>query len=64
MKPKMMLKWADEKKARPITRKDAADKIRKNRLAEKSLRIVVRRKHGETYITSDFLGVGLCIFRA
>ncbi|SOE48067.1 hypothetical protein [Orrella dioscoreae] len=60
----MMLKWADEKNARPISRQDAAATILKNRRAHKSLRVVVRRKQGETYIASDFLGVGCCIFRA
>ena len=62
-KPAMMLKWADEKAARPISRKLAADTIRGNRRACPELRIKVVRKHGETYIASDFLGVGCVIFR-
>jgi hypothetical protein len=63
-KPNMLLKWADEKEARPISRCDAADAIRKNRRQPKELRVRVLRKHGETYIASDFLGVGCVIYRA
>lgn len=63
-KPAMMLKWQDEKKAQPINRATAAAIIRKNRGAAKELRIKVQRKHGETYISSTFLGVACCIYRA
>lgn len=64
IKPAMMLKWQDEKQARPISRTDAAATIRLNRRADRALRILVQRKHAETYISSTFLGVACCIFRA
>jgi hypothetical protein len=60
----MMLKWADEKAAQPISRALAAKTIRGNRRQPRELRVRVVRKHGETYIASDFLGVGCVIFRA
>jgi hypothetical protein len=63
-KPAMMLKWQDEQIAQPINRATAAATIRKNRRAPRELRIKVQRKHGETYISSTFLGVACCIFRA
>jgi len=63
-KPAMMLKWQDEKNAQPINRATAAATIRKNRRANPALRIKVKRKHGETYISSTFLGIACCIFRA
>lgn len=63
-KPAMMLKWQDEASARPISRATAAATIRKNRRAASELRINVKRKHGETYISSKFLGVACCIYRA
>jgi len=63
-KPSMMLKWADEKNAQPISRELAAETIRKNRKSPPQLRVQVFRKYGETYITSDFLGVGCVIFRS
>lgn len=62
-KPQMMLKWHDEKNARPISRATAAATIWKNRRAPKELRIVVQRRYGETYISSTFLGIACCIFR-
>ena len=63
-KPAMLLKWADEKKAHPISRDLAAKTIRGNRKQPRELRVRVLRKHGETYIASDFLGVGCVIYRA
>lgn len=63
-KPAMMLKWADESSAKPISRSQAAQAIRDNRRQPAALRVVVSRKYGETYITSAFLGVGCVIFRA
>lgn len=63
-KPEMMLKWQDEPEAQPISRASAAATIRKNRRAPKELRVRVQRKHGETYISSTFLGVACCIYRS
>lgn len=63
-KPAMMLKWQDEKSARPINRAGAAATIRKNRRAPKEWRVKVQRKHGDIYISSTFLGVACCIYRA
>lgn len=63
-KPKMMLKWADEQSANPISRSDAARNIRANRRSGAALGVKVVRKHGETYIASQKLGVACCIFRA
>lgn len=63
-KPEMLLKWADEKEARPISRALAASTIRANRRQPRELRVKVVRRHGETYIASDFLGIGCVIFRA
>ena len=63
-KPTMFLKWADEECARPISREDAAKTIKGNRKQPRELRVKVTRRHGETYIASDFLGVGCVIFRA
>ena len=63
-KPAMVLKWQDEKTARPISRASAAELIRKNRLAPKDMKVTVRRKHKETHIGSAFLGVACCIYRA
>lgn len=63
-KPAMLLKWEGETSARPISRASAAATIRKNRSAAPQLRIKVQRKHGETYISSTFLGVACCIYRA
>lgn len=62
-KPEMLLKWADERSARPISRADAAATIVGNRRANPSLRISVRRMSGDTYIASEFLGVSCCIYR-
>lgn len=63
-KPALLLKWADEEEGRPISRQHAAEAIRKNRRQPKELRVRVTRKHGDTYITSDFLGVGCVIYRS
>lgn len=63
-KPQMLLKWADEKRAQPIARTLAAKVIRGNRNQPASLRVRVERRHGETYIASDFLNVGCVIYRA
>ena len=63
-KPAMLLKWQDESHANPIDRIKAAHIIRENRRANRALRIVVKRMHGETYIGSDFLNVACCIYRA
>jgi hypothetical protein len=63
-KPQMMLKWADEQRAQPISRHLAAKTIRGNRKQRSELRVRVSRKYGETYIASDFLGVACVIFRA
>lgn len=62
-KPQMLLKWADEKNAQPISRDLAAKTIRGNRKQPRELRVEVTRKYGETYIASDFLGVGCVIYR-
>ena len=64
MKPAMMLKWEDEAQAQPIARDDAASTIRKNRRQPAALRVRVTRRHGETYIASQFLGVACVIYRA
>lgn len=64
MKPQMLLKWADEKTAQPIDRELAAKTIRRNRRQPKALRVQVFRKHGDTYIVSQFLNVGCVIYRA
>jgi hypothetical protein len=63
-KPEMMLKWANEKEPNPISRKEAADVIRKNRRQPKELQIKVRRLYGETYIASPFFNIACCIFKA
>lgn len=63
-KPAMLLKWADEKHAQPISRDLAAKTIRDNRKQPAALRVKVTRKYRDTYITSDFLGVGCVIYRA
>jgi hypothetical protein len=63
MKPKMLLKWADEKNPQPISRASAAATIRKNR-HRGALRVRVFRKFGDTYIVSQFLNVGCVIYRA
>jgi hypothetical protein len=64
-KPAMLLKWADEQNANPIARDDAAQIIRKNRRRQaRELRVRVFRKWGDTYIASEFLGVGCVIYRA
>jgi len=62
-KPGMVLQWHGEA-PQLIARDQAARVIRGNRRADPSLRIRVKRKHRETYIASDFLGVGCCIGRA
>jgi hypothetical protein len=62
-KPQMMLKWADEKNARPISRELAAKTIRGNRKQPAALRVKVVRKYRDTYIASDFLGVACVIYR-
>jgi hypothetical protein len=62
-KPAMMLMWRNER-PQPIERHIAAKIIRGNRRAAPELRIVVQRKHRETYITSTFLNAGCCIHRA
>ena len=64
MKPAMMLRWDDEAQGRPIDRTDAARTIRKNRRQPAELRVRVQRRHGETYIASQFLGVACVIYRA
>ena len=64
-KPAMLLKWADEQNPNPIARDDAAQTIRKNRRRQaRELRVRVFRKWGDTYIVSEFLGVGCVIYRA
>ena len=62
-KPSMLLKWADEPLPRPISRADAAHNIRKNRSADPALQIEVKRRHGDTFISSRFLGVGCVIYK-
>jgi hypothetical protein len=59
-KQQVELKWHGEK-AQPIERAEAARIIRGNRRQRKELRINVFRKHGDTYIVSDFLNVACCI---
>nr|WDE72670.1 hypothetical protein [Cupriavidus gilardii] len=66
MKPKMVLQWHNEA-PKPIARESAAHNIRANRAKMRAghpHRIRVFRQHGETYIVSEFLGVGCCIGRA
>lgn len=63
MRPEMMLKWQDEENARPISREIAASIIKKNRNSDKGLRIKVKRKYREIYISSTVLNVACCIFR-
>ena len=63
-KPSMLLKWADEGRAQPISRELAARTIRGNRRQPAALRVRVMRRHGETYIASDFLGVACVIYKA
>ncbi|ARK86081.1 MULTISPECIES: hypothetical protein [Burkholderia] len=62
-KPQMMLRWNDGEE-QAITRAKAAREIRKNRNAHPALGVRVFRKFRETYIVSEFLGVGCCIHRA
>ena len=62
-KPKVMLRW-DDGEEQVISRQDAAREIRKNRNAHPALGVRVFRKFRETYIVSDFLDVGCCIYRA
>jgi hypothetical protein len=64
-KQAMVFQWHGEK-PQPIDRTEAAQLIRGNRRQAKAhpeLRITVCRKYRETYIASDFLGVGCCIGR-
>jgi hypothetical protein len=65
-KQAMVLQWHGEK-PQPISRETAARVIRGNRRQSREcpqLRIKVVRRYRETYIASDFLGVGCCIGRA
>ncbi|MBR8123255.1 hypothetical protein KDW39_08845 [Burkholderia multivorans] len=62
-KPQMMLRWNDGEE-QPISRATAAREIRKNRRAHPALGVRVFWKFRETYIVSEFLGVGCCIHRA
>ena len=62
-KPQMKLRWNDGEE-HAITRAKAAREIRRNRNAHPALGVRVFRKFRETYIVSEFLGVGCCIHRA
>jgi hypothetical protein len=62
-KPQIMLRWNDGE-TQAISRASAAREIRKNRRAHPALGVRVFRKFRETYIVSNFLGVGCCIHSA
>lgn len=61
-KPQMILRWNDGGE-QAISRANAAREMRKNRNAHPALGVRVFRKFRETYIVSEFLGVGCCIYR-
>lgn len=66
MKPKMELQWHNEG-TQPVERDVAAKIIRVNRAKMRGgdyQRVRVFRRGRETYIVSEFLGVGCCIGRA
>lgn len=60
-KPQMMLKWANEKDAHPISRAEVARNVRRNR---RDPLVKVSRKYGDIYMVSQFLNVGCVIYRA
>ncbi|MFY4709920.1 hypothetical protein [Burkholderia glumae] len=62
-KPQMVLRWNDGEE-QSISRASAAREIRRNRRAHPALRVRVFRKCRETYIVSEFLGMGCCIYRS
>ena len=63
-KAAMLMKWSDEQNPHAISRKDAADMIRKNRRRTDGVKVTVTRKHRETYIASRVLGVECVIYAA
>lgn len=66
MKAAMVLQWHNEA-PKPMSRDSAAHNIRANRAKMRAghpYRIRVWRQGRETYIVSEFLGVGCCIGRA